>query len=91
MFVYGNRDVFADRAVKHEYDTRHTPNLVPEKYNYTYLQKMQNYFSKEIKNLPKNKLKSALKKYLSIKAFYVSEFFSDPHKNIYIGQSPSVL
>ena len=64
MFVYDNRDLFVDCDMKHDYDTRHKSNLVPEKYNFTYLKKNVKYciiknfnsFPESIRNLPKNEM-----------------------------------
>src|SRR5579872_7131150 len=66
MFVHENRDFFVDYDLKHDYDTRYKSKLVPEKYNFTYLQKnvkfcvmkIYNCFSESIRTLPKNKLKN---------------------------------
>lgn len=86
MFVRENRDLFSECDLKHEYDTRHKTNLVPEKYNFTYLQKnvkfsiikIFNCIPDNIRNLPRNKLRPLLKRYLISRAFYdVGEFFSD--------------
>ena len=43
IFLYDNRDLLVDCDIKHDYDTRHKSNLVPEKYNFTYLQKNVKY------------------------------------------------
>lgn len=91
MYVCDNRDLFIDCDSKHDYDTRYKTNLVPEKYNFTYLQKNVKYsiikifncVPDRIRNLPKNKLKSILKKYLVSKAYYdISDFYNDPEKEM---------
>lgn len=86
IFVCENRDLFSECDLKHEYNTRHKTNLVPEKYNFTYLQKnvkfsiikIFNCFPEKIRKLPRNKLEAVLKRYLVSKAFYgLKEFFCD--------------
>lgn len=89
LFVSDNKDLFLECNRDHNHDTRLYKNLKSEKCNYTFIQqnikfnavKIYNSFPMAIRNLPRNKLKSALRGYLVNKAFYsVQDFFLDSSK-----------
>lgn len=86
LIIYENKDLFYDCNTKHHYKTRNKSNLLPEKIDFTYLQRNVqfsrtedcNSFTEHIHNLTEQHLKNVLKKYLIKKAFYsVQDFFDD--------------
>ena len=86
VFVLSNKDLFEEFQQKHSYVTRFKANLVPEKCNFTFIQKnvpycalkIFNYFPKCVRDLPEDRVKIVVKNYLISKAFYsLKDFFSD--------------
>lgn len=83
MFVLRNSDLFAEFHQKHEYSTRFKMNHLPEKCNFSYIQKNVHYsalkifnsFPKSLRDLPEVKAKNIVKNYLLSKAFYTLEDF----------------
>lgn len=85
MFVHTNSDIFETYMNNHRYATRHKLNLLPEKCNYSYIQKNVNYvilkiynsFPESVRALCKTEVKRLLTKYLLEGAYYsLNEFFS---------------
>lgn len=69
MFVVGNEDLFSSLRLKHDYVTRCKSRLETERYNFSYLQrneeysisKIFNYIPEKIRNLPRKQIQTTLK------------------------------